>query len=150
MGNPPPPAGPDARAQLSTPAILLIVAAGLSIAYGLFSVVTTALTSGSPDFMLKFINDAALRDQIREAMKQSDKNSALNYGWPMIIVLANAFVVFGAVQMKSLRAYPLALSAAIISAIPCLFTGCCCITSMPVGIWAIVLLVRPEVKSQFT
>jgi hypothetical protein len=27
---------------------------------------------------------------------------------------------------------------------------CCCVFSMPAGIWAIVVLMKPEVRAQFT
>lgn len=146
------PSGGNARDAVSVPAILMMVAAGLAIAFGLFSIVTTVATAGSPEWMLKFINDPALRDQMREAMAQNKAASSgpLSYGWPIIMILANGFAIFGALQMKALKSYPLALGAAIVSAIPCLFTSCCCIFSMPAGIWAIVVLMRADVKQQFS
>lgn len=153
FGMPPaanPPSGPDAKQMLSTPAILLLVAAGLAIAFGLFSIVSSVATAGSPDWVLRFVNDDALKEQLRQAFQQSQKHSATNYIWPIAIILANAFVIFGALQMRAAKAYPAALSAAIISAIPCMFTSCCCVFSMPAGIWAIVVMMKPEVKAQFT
>jgi hypothetical protein len=108
------------------------------------------MTSGSPDWVLAFVKDEAMKEQMREALKQSDSNKALNYGWPILMLLANGFAVFGAVMMRSLKAYPVALMAAIVSAIPCLFTSCCCVFSMPAGIWAIVVLMKPDVRAQFS
>lgn len=60
----------------------------------------------------------------------------------------NGFVAFGAVRMMRLRSRGLALTASILSVIPC-FSICCLIT-MPIGIWGLVVLCKPEVKSQFT
>jgi hypothetical protein len=39
------------------------------------------------------------------------------------------------------------LAAAIVALIPC-FSPCCLI-GLPIGIWALVVLSKPEVKSQF-
>lgn len=153
FGMPPqgaPPPGTDARQALSTPGILLIVASGLAIAFGLVSIVSTLATSGSSDWVLNFINDPALKEQMREAMQRSEKNTLMNYGWPVVIIIANAFVIFGAIQTRALKSYPLALSAAIVAAIPCMFTSCCCVFSMPAGIWTIVVLMKSGVREQFS
>jgi hypothetical protein len=55
-------------------------------------------------------------------------------------------VFFGGLKMKSLENYKLAMAASIISIIPCF--GCYCI-GIPVGIWSIITLNKPEVKSAF-
>lgn len=52
----------------------------------------------------------------------------------------------GATQMLRLRSYTLAVTAAVVSIVPC--TGCC-LLSMPVGIWALVVLLNPQVKRAF-
>jgi hypothetical protein len=146
----PPPEAPlasfDARAAVSVPALLLAIAGGLAMAWALFNLVTALATSGTPDWAMNFIQDPALRDQLR----RTESNKLLNYGWPVMMLLANAGVVVGALMMRSLKGYPLAMMAAIVSAIPCLFTSCCCITSMPAAIWALVVLMKPEVRAQFT
>ena len=50
-------------------------------------------------------------------------------------------------QMKALENYPLALTASILAIIPCLSP--CCLVGLPIGIWAIVVLSKPEVKAAF-
>jgi hypothetical protein len=50
--------------------------------------------------------------------------------------------------MQSLRSYGFAFAAAILAMIPCLTP--CCVLGLPFGIWALVVLNKPEVKSQFT
>lgn len=69
-------------------------------------------------------------------------------GFAHVLGLAmSALVFFGAWQMRELRQYPLALIAAIVAMIPCL-SPCCCI-GLPIGIWALMVMMKPEVKSAF-
>lgn len=58
----------------------------------------------------------------------------------------SGLVLIGAIHMYRLRGYGLAMAAAIISLLPC--TGCCILT-LPIGIWALVVLNDPIVKSSF-
>lgn len=50
--------------------------------------------------------------------------------------------------MKQLQKWTLAVTASILAMIPCL--GPCCLIGIPIGIWALVVLFKPEVKSAFT
>lgn len=65
-----------------------------------------------------------------------------------VIGLIMAVVVFmGASKMKNAESYGFAMAAAIIAMIPCL--GPCCLLGLPLGIWALVVLMKPEVKAAF-
>jgi len=55
-------------------------------------------------------------------------------------------VMHGANQMKELRNYQLAVTASILAMLPC--SGCC-IIGLPVGIWSLIVLSDPVVKSAF-
>jgi hypothetical protein len=57
------------------------------------------------------------------------------------------FILYGALQMKSLRNHSLALFAAIAAMIPCVSP--CCVIGLPVGIWAVMVLNKTEVKAAF-
>lgn len=57
------------------------------------------------------------------------------------------FILFGAIRMMALRNYQLAFAASILAMLPC---TCCCVLGLPFGIWALVVLNKPEIKSQFT
>ncbi len=63
-------------------------------------------------------------------------------------VLVGVFIIFGSLKMMKLQSRGLAMATAIVSMIPCL-TGCCCVLGLPFGIWALVVLNKPEVKSSF-
>ena len=57
-------------------------------------------------------------------------------------------VIIGAGSMRSVEGYGMAMAAAIFSAIPIPCGGCCCF-SPPFGIWALVVLLEPDVKAAF-
>ena len=57
------------------------------------------------------------------------------------------FTIFGALKMRNVQSYGLAMAAAITVMLPC---TCCCVLGLPAGIWALVVLNKPEVKAAFT
>jgi hypothetical protein len=57
------------------------------------------------------------------------------------------FLIFGALKMMKLQGHTLAIITCIVAMLPC---GCCCVLSLPFGIWGLVVLNKPDVKSQFT
>lgn len=64
------------------------------------------------------------------------------------IGLVMAVVVFlGASKMKNAESYGFAMAAAIIAMIPCVSP--CCLLGLPLGIWALIVLLKPEVKAAF-
>jgi hypothetical protein len=63
--------------------------------------------------------------------------------WPLM----NLAVALGAVSMIRLKSYRSAYTAAILSIIP--VCSPCFLLGIPFGIWAIVVLNRPEVKKRF-
>jgi len=65
----------------------------------------------------------------------------------LISLAVGAFIVVGAYRMMKLRSHGLAVAASIIAMIPCV-SPCCCL-GLPFGIWALVVLFRPEVKAAF-
>ncbi len=65
----------------------------------------------------------------------------------VIAILLSGLIFFGAMKMKKLENYGLAMAASIIAMIPCLSP--CCLIGLPIGIWAVVVLAKPEVKSAF-
>ena len=57
-------------------------------------------------------------------------------------------VLLGAAKMQKLQNYQFALTASIVAMVPCISP--CCLFGLPFGIWALVILNKPEVKSQFS
>jgi predicted Zn finger-like uncharacterized protein len=56
-------------------------------------------------------------------------------------------VIAGAISMLRLRLYPLAMTGSIVAMMPC--SGCC-LVGLPLGIWALIILNREEVRAAFT
>lgn len=70
--------------------------------------------------------------------------SVLIYG---ILAICALGVVVGAWQMLRLRNYGLAVIGSILAAFN--IAACCCVLGLPVGIWSLIVLLRPEVRSAF-
>jgi hypothetical protein len=65
----------------------------------------------------------------------------------IIGILMSGVILFGGIKMKKLESYSLAMAASILAMIPCFSP--CCLLGLPIGIWAVVVLAKPEVKSAF-
>jgi hypothetical protein len=63
-------------------------------------------------------------------------------------LLVSIFVLFGAIKMRKLQSHGLCIAASILAMID--FANCCCIVGLPLGIWALVVLTKPDVKQYFT
>jgi len=58
-----------------------------------------------------------------------------------------AFIIWAALQMKALRKWNISVAGTIAAMLPC---SCCCLIGLPIGIWGLVVLLKPEVKSAFS
>jgi hypothetical protein len=108
-------------------------------------------------FILLFTTDAALRffesmnlpeesKASLESIRNQPSSGRLFYALQGVL---SAFVFFGALQMKNLKNYWVAVVAVIVGCLPCCGPCFGCF-SLPLGIWAlIVLLGNEEVKKAF-
>lgn len=64
----------------------------------------------------------------------------------IVILIPYIVVMFGSMRMKQLKNYNLSIATSILAMIPC--SGCC-IVGLPVGIWALVVLLKPEIRAAF-
>jgi hypothetical protein len=126
---------PGAQAQVSGPATGLIVVAILGF---LAQVVGLVINMARP-----FAN--------RQMMEQPAwVNMFSGVGaivGAFIGILMGVLILFGAMKMKKLENYGLAMTCSIIAMIPCVSP--CCLIGLPIGIWAVVVLSKPEIKSAF-
>ncbi|HZI15977.1 MAG TPA: hypothetical protein VE153_36760 [Myxococcus sp.] len=135
----------QAREAVSLPAILLMVTSALTLLYGLVSLVRPV----DPDQMAQLqqmMNDPNMAPArgIMEFLTSTVGRVVFSLPW----ILINALAFFGALKMKSLQSYGLAMTAGIVSLIPC--CGPCFCLGIPLGIWALVVLRKPEVRASFT
>jgi hypothetical protein len=140
------PAGAGRESALNAikvPAIALIVIASLGIAYYLFN--TIMILTGVNSFQPQMPSD--MPPEARQLMEFSKgAHGPLAIFVSLVIMALNGFVLFGSIKMLKLQNYGVAVAAAIIAMLPC---QCCCLFGLPFGIWALVVLNKPEVKSNF-
>jgi hypothetical protein len=137
--------GPDqVRQKVSGPAVGLIVTGGFGIIGGILGLLTPLWMSA----MVQWLENAQPGNPGLEQMKAMATASTISQILFGVINLAVAgLTIFAAMRMKNLRSHTLAVVMSIISMLPYL-SGCCCV-GLPVGIWALVVLFKPEVKSAF-
>ena len=71
----------------------------------------------------------------------------MSLGGPLIGIIMCIVTLLGAVKMKNLQSYGLAMTACILAMLPC---HSCCLLGIPFGIWGLVMLSKPEVKDAFS
>jgi hypothetical protein len=122
----------DPATRVSAPAIGLMVAGGLSLAFTLFYVLIISLAGV-----------AAIADkQTADALP----GVGIMIGAAVIKLALDALTIYGAWQMRQLRNWGLSLTGAIVAMLPC---SICCILGLPIGIWAVVVLIDGDVKRAF-
>ncbi len=72
---------------------------------------------------------------------------ALGMGSSFLGLLVALFIIYAALKMKDLKQWNLAVVASILAMLPCISP--CCIIGLPIGIWSLVVLMRPDVKAAF-
>ena len=134
-------------ARLKAPAILLIIVAVLSIGSLIVSSIMTLQGKDPGRAMFEAIGIKLPTPPPEQLAMQEKITKPLTIGQLVVGIPWNIVIVLGALRMMKVRSHGLALTAAILGVIPC--CSFCCL-SLPFGIWALVLLLKPEVKSQFT
>lgn len=64
------------------------------------------------------------------------------------VMIVGIFTVLAANKMKKFQGHTGAMVFSVLACIPC--TSGCCLLGLPIGIWAIVVLVNADVKAAFT
>lgn len=66
-----------------------------------------------------------------------------------LLQLACAVVItLGGIRLQQARSYGLVMTASILAMIPCT-AGCCCLAGLPIGIWVLMTINKPENKALF-
>ncbi|UCE21858.1 MAG: hypothetical protein JSV46_06490 [Candidatus Aminicenantes bacterium] len=130
----------DPAAQVSGPSIGLLVTGiigGVFSIIGLFmSFLGTSLSSLMADRFDEF------DDRYVELYE-----GAAGIASSLIGILVAALIIYAALKMKELTQYGLCMAASILAMIPCISP--CCIIGLPIGIWCLIVLTKPEVKTAF-
>ena len=139
----------NAEAMVAGPAIALMVAAILGIVANLGYLTFRLITLATLDKQML----AAQSTTRGAATNPGTFQAGYAFGVTTVVVttlvgtLLCVIVLAGAVQMKKMRNYGLAMAASIIALLPC---NCCCFLGLPFGIWSLVVLNNPEVRDAFS
>ncbi len=128
--------GPVGMDQVNGPAIGLIVVAILGALAQIASIIWAL---AGPALL-------ASSRMPREALA-SMFSGTIGIVFSIIGLLFSPVILLGAIKMKNLENYGFAMAASIIAMVPCFSP--CCLLGLPIGIWAVVVLSKPEVKSAF-
>ncbi len=131
-----PTATPAAAEQVNGPAIGLIVVAVLG---GLAQIAALIMNLAGASFMAG--------SRVPQEAWANMFSGTIGVVSSIIGILVSGLIFLGATKMKKLESYGLAMAATIIAMVPCFSP--CCLLGLPIGIWALVVLLKPEVKSAF-
>lgn len=161
-GHPPPGYPPglsaaQARERVQLPGIFLIAVGVLNLLFALYigfqGVLAGQLSEEQFKEMVWEKQDAKRREALEkegitpEQMQRLTERIAFGAGGAEL--LASFLVVLGGVRMLQVRSFGLCVLASIVVATPCLSPcGTCCVGNI-VGIWALIVLMTPEVRTLF-
>jgi hypothetical protein len=67
----------------------------------------------------------------------------------LVAILGSGFVLYGGLQMLKLQNHTHCMIASVLVMAPCVTPCCCCVVGIPIGIWALLVLNRSDVRSAF-
>lgn len=119
-----------ARSQVFPPATGLIATSAIGFLLGLL-LLTLGITT------------------VDDAQTPHDKAMALrSLIQGPIAMVSSVVILLGGISMMRLKNHGLATASAVMAMIPC--TSACCLIGLPIGIWAMLTLTKPEIKRAFS
>jgi hypothetical protein len=128
---------PVASDQVSGPSVGLLITGILGAALSLLGFVGSLFETGIESIKTHEIIGGYTRIA----------QGAAGVAFCFVGLLAAGFIIYASLKMKALTQWGLCVAASIIAMIPCISP--CCIVGLPIGIWCLVVLTKPEVKTAF-
>jgi hypothetical protein len=125
--------------SVMAPAVCMLLVAILGVLLALFNTVVAVTQDPPPP-------DPNVPPFMQDIQKNA--HGPLAAGVQAVIAVLSTLTVIGSIQMMRMKSWGLGVTASILSMIN--FGSCCCILGLPFGIWALVLLMKPEVKDAFS
>jgi len=129
----------DALQKVKFPAIGLLIGAILNFLLGILVTLSGLLR------LIGLIGDTTLPTNQAERIGYLT-STVISYGLGVLSVIIAPLVFWGALKMLEGKKYGLAKTAAVLSVVP---FSCCFPLSIIFGIWALVILSKPDVKAIF-
>ena len=117
---------------MGAPAIGLMAAGGLSAAFTLLWMLIFAISGTA------VIADPEARDAL--------PGIGVLLGFGLVKLALDALTVFAGWQMRQLSSWGICMAGSIVAMLPC---SACCILGLPMGIWALIVLIDNDVKQRF-
>lgn len=150
-------------AKVMIPAILLVIVGAINLIYGIQATIRNALRFNDPLPVVEADDDPPERNtQLAENLDKliqpfDDFNEAIgpyarefNLGVSLALLVIGVLITVGGVQMCRLKSYKLAMTAAILSCVPCVTLMACCGLGEVAGIYSCIVLMGKDVKALFT
>lgn len=117
--------------RVSPPAIAMLVVSALSLLLLAVSIVSDPLRALCEACDIRLGEPHALVN-------------AFDLLYRLFMMAVAAMVLIGSLQLLRRRSWVMGLTAAVLLLVPCL--GPCCPLGMPIGAWALYVLLRPDVR----
>ena len=128
---------PEASDQVSGPSIGLLITGILGAALSFIGLIGSLFETGIESIKSnEFMGGYA-----------SIVEGAAGVAFCFVGLLVAGFIIYASLKMKALTQWSLCIAASIIAMIPCISP--CCIVGLPIGIWCLVVLTKPEVRTAF-
>ena len=132
--------GSPAAQQVQGPAMGLLITGVIGLLLGALGLLMNVLGTGMS--AMEGLGGGGATDQYMQYM-----SGGLGIVSAIIGLAISGFIVWASLQMKQLRNWNMSVAASIVAMIPCI--GPCCVIGIPIGIWSLMTLMKPEVKSAF-
>jgi hypothetical protein len=139
------------KARVQAPAICLIVIGILNIFWALYMVVNGFAWVFASDTLIQSQQKMfpGIHDKAETKEQQQMQGILVSFPLALFAFLASVLPIAGGLRMLSLKSYGLAVTGAVAAMIPCLSAMACCGIGEGIGVWALVVLLNPDVKSAF-
>jgi hypothetical protein len=150
----------DQRPLTDLPGIFLIILGVLSILASLFMgfrAVQVGMTS-EQEFQQQLDASRELNEKVfgkasaqgmPDAATMKNLTIGMTAGGGVLGLIASAIMVLGGVRMRQYRSYALSMTASVAAMLPCITCTGCCGAGQGIGLWAMIVLLKPEVKALF-
>jgi hypothetical protein len=131
------------RVKVTAPAVALIMVAVLGLGFSVYGVIHAMIAPPPPPMPANM--DPDTQDFLRGFQEGSVGPFAAVL--QAVFVGVNVLIIAGAIQMIRFKMWGLGLASSILAMVN--FGNCCCLLGLPIGIWALVILLLSDVKEAF-
>lgn len=128
--------------KVKGPAIAMLVVMGISMVFQILSLILNMLGMGLGVAGAAGAGQANSPEAIGNLV-----GGGIGMAFGVLSIFIGGFIIYGCTKMMKLESYQTAYAAMIIGMLPCISP--CCLLGLPFGIWGLVVLNDPLVKSSF-